>query len=270
VAQGEGILAPGENVEGVGMNRGQPGSSECRKLAWALALALVVFVSQGCSGQALCPACDCPELIRAQIVDDRFVESALVREGPYDVRHVADGDTIKIETGETIRLIGVDTPETKHPQIPIQRFGREASSFTKKTCYGQKVYIEYYKHSKYDKYNRLLAYVWVNGKMLNAELVSRGYAYVYRRYPCSRKAMLVSLEAKARAEQRGLWNHGLTDGRYTRLVHAFDALSPEGKAHLDKVLLELALKFPAEELPPPEYPVPDEFKQEGDAAGEEQ
>lgn len=210
----------------------------------------------GCTHQ--CPPCDCPGLIPAEIKDARFVTSALVREGPFTVRHVTDGDTLKLDNGETIRLIGVDTPETKHPELPVQRYGREASDFTKKTCTGKKVIIEYYEHEKYDKYKRLLAYVWIGDRMLNAELVSRGYAYVYRRYPFSRKAEFIALETKARAEQRGLWNHGLRDGRYTRLVEVFDSLSSEGKEQLDKMLQELELKYPSSLPPVPEFPVPDE------------
>lgn len=217
---------------------------------------LYLLPAAGCTPP--CPPCDCPGLVPAEIKDSRFVRSALVREGPFTVRHVTDGDTLKLDNGETIRLIGVDTPETKHPELPVQRYGREASDFTKKTCTGKKVVIEYYEHEKYDKYKRLLAYVWIGDRLLNAELISRGYGYVYRRYPFSRKAEFIALENKARAEQRGLWNHGLRDGRYTRLVEVFDSLSSEGKEQLDKVLQELELKYPAAVPPAPEYPVPDE------------
>lgn len=233
-----------------GAKRGAQGHSAL------LVLALALMSAGGCATS--CPPCDCPGLIPAEIHDARFVTSALVKEGPFVVRWVTDGDTLKLDNGETIRLIGVDTPETKHPELPVQRFGKEASAYTKKTCMGKTVYVEYYAHEKYDKYNRLLAYVWLGDKMLNAELLARGYAYVYRRYPFSRKAEFIALENKARAEQRGLWNHGLRDGRYTRLVETFDALNGEGKAELDKVLDELMARYPVKTPPPAEYPVPDE------------
>jgi len=48
------------------------------------------------------------------------------------VKRVIDGDTIQLSNGERVRLIGVDTPETKHPKKPVEYFGKEASAFTKK------------------------------------------------------------------------------------------------------------------------------------------
>ncbi len=47
------------------------------------------------------------------------------------VERVIDGDTLALETGERIRLIGVDTPETKHPRKPVEDFGKEAAAFTR-------------------------------------------------------------------------------------------------------------------------------------------
>ena len=52
----------------------------------------------------------------------------------YTVERVIDGDTIKLTNGERVRLIGVDTPETKHPKKPVEYFGKEAFAFTKKMC----------------------------------------------------------------------------------------------------------------------------------------
>ncbi len=59
------------------------------------------------------------------------------------VTRVIDGDTIIVDGGERVRLIGVDTPETVHPQKPVERFGREASDFTKRMAEGQRVRLEY-------------------------------------------------------------------------------------------------------------------------------
>jgi micrococcal nuclease len=50
------------------------------------------------------------------------------------VKRVIDGDTIMLESGERVRLIGVDTPETVHPKKPVEKFGKEASAFTKRTA----------------------------------------------------------------------------------------------------------------------------------------
>ncbi len=52
------------------------------------------------------------------------------------VRRIVDGDTLILENKERVRLIGVDTPETKHPRKPVEYFGKEATAFTKKMVYG--------------------------------------------------------------------------------------------------------------------------------------
>ncbi len=58
------------------------------------------------------------------------------------VKRVIDGDTIQLNNGEIVRLIGVDTPETKHPQKPVEYYGKEASAFTRKMVEGK--YVKYY------------------------------------------------------------------------------------------------------------------------------
>ena len=60
----------------------------------------------------------------------------------HTVKRVIDGDTIQLTNGEIIRLIGVDTPETKHPQKPVEYYGKEASAFTRKMVEGK--YVKYY------------------------------------------------------------------------------------------------------------------------------
>jgi hypothetical protein len=86
------------------------------------------------------------------------------------VTRVIDGDTLKLSTGEEVRLIGVDTPETKHPRKPVEYFGKEASAFTKQLVEGKEVRLEF-DVQRQDKYQRTLAYVYVGEMMVNAELV---------------------------------------------------------------------------------------------------
>ncbi len=87
------------------------------------------------------------------------------------VKRVIDGDTLLLANGERVRLIGVDTPETKHPQKPVQRFGKEAYLFTKKMVEGKQVRLEY-DWQRRDKYDRLLGYVYLSdGTFLNAEII---------------------------------------------------------------------------------------------------
>ena len=83
------------------------------------------------------------------------------------VTRVIDGDTLTVQCPgkklEKIRLIGVNTPETKHPNKPVQYFGKEASTFTKRMADGKKVRLEfdpaYTTQGHRGKYGRLLAYV---------------------------------------------------------------------------------------------------------------
>ena len=88
---------------------------------------------------------------------------------------VVDGDTIVVvQDGKDVhvRLIGVDTPETKDPRKPIQAFGKEASAFTTKRLRGKKVTLKFDPHTnKVDRYGRMLAYVWEGNTLVNDETI---------------------------------------------------------------------------------------------------
>lgn len=123
------------------------------------------------------------------------------------VTRVIDGDTIEVVTGgreETVRLIGVDTPESVHPTVPDECFGKRASAFTERSLEGEDVRLEY-DAERLDRYGRTLAYVWVGG-MFNEELVRQGYASAYPYPPNTRYADLFEeAERDARDHGRGLW-----------------------------------------------------------------
>ena len=125
------------------------------------------------------------------------------------VIRVIDGDTIKVDLGgriHTVRLLGVDTPETKHPTKQVQYFGREASAFTKKWLHGKTVELARDPMGDTrDRYGRLLRYVFVGGDNFNAKLIREGYAYAYRRFPFSQRSKFIRLEAEAKQKGRGLW-----------------------------------------------------------------
>jgi micrococcal nuclease len=121
------------------------------------------------------------------------------------VKRVIDGDTLLLTDGERVRLIGVDTPETKHPQKPVQRFGNEAYLFTKRIVEGKEVRLEY-DWQKRDKYGRLLAYVFLpDGTFLNAEIIKQGYGFAYTRFPFKYMEEFRRYEKEARENGRGLW-----------------------------------------------------------------
>lgn len=120
-----------------------------------------------------------------------------------------DGDTVVVALGDgttdTVRLLGVDTPETHHPTKPVQCFGPEAAAYTARRLTGRVVRLEGDVEAR-DIYGRRLAYVIVDGERFNDELLRRGYARLLVIAPNGAHAR-VELEAEltARREHRGLW-----------------------------------------------------------------
>jgi micrococcal nuclease len=118
---------------------------------------------------------------------------------------VIDGDTIVLDGQETIRLIGVDTPETKDPRKPVQYFGQEAYEFTRKLVEGKKVRLEY-DQDRVDKYGRTLAYVYLeDGSHVNAQIILMGYGHAYTVYPFKYMEAFRNYEKVARELGLGLW-----------------------------------------------------------------
>lgn len=127
----------------------------------------------------------------------------------YRVLKVVDGDTIKIEyegRSATVRLIGVDTPETVHPAQPVEPYGKEASAFTTNLLTGESVYLRFGDEPR-DKYNRLLAYAFrsPDGLFVNLEIVRQGYGHAYTKYPFQHMDLFRHYEARARQVGKGLW-----------------------------------------------------------------
>jgi micrococcal nuclease len=128
------------------------------------------------------------------------------------VERVVDGDTLLLASGERVRLIGVDTPETKHPKKPVERFGKEASEFTRHMVEGKRVRLEFDPanavtgHKDNTQQKRTLAYVFLDdGRLLNAEIIKQSYGFALSRYPFARMEEFRRLEREAREQGRGLW-----------------------------------------------------------------
>lgn len=121
------------------------------------------------------------------------------------VAWVVDGDTIRLTGGEYVRYIGIDTPETVHPETPVEWMGKEASDFNTQLVDGKTIRLEFDAQKK-DKYNRLLAYVYVGDVFVNAELVRQGFAQVST-YPPNVKYqdLLLEMQKEAREAKHGLW-----------------------------------------------------------------
>lgn len=125
------------------------------------------------------------------------------------VARVIDGDTIEVHLNgreESVRLIGIDTPETVHPSRPVECFGKAASQFTTDRLAGRTVRLEFDVERR-DRYGRLLAYAWRDDKLFNHMIVRRGYAQIAT-YPPNVKYVdrLLAAQRKARTEGAGLWS----------------------------------------------------------------
>ena len=119
-----------------------------------------------------------------------------------------DGDTIEVAIGgerDDVRLIGVDTPETVKPGTPVQCYGERASRFTHRILEGRRVRLVF-GVERHDVYGRLLAYVHLGHRFVNAALVRRGLARSLTIPPNDRLAPLFRrLELRAARAGRGLW-----------------------------------------------------------------
>ena len=140
--------------------------------------------------------------------------ASLITSAPLDpvtvrVERVIDGDTLQVRfQGKryTVRLIGVDTPETTHPTKAVEYFGSEASAFTKRHLEGKTVRLaKDHAGDTVDRYGRRLRYVYLDGDNFNARLIREGYAHAYRRFPFSKRKEFIRLEKEARQRRRGLW-----------------------------------------------------------------
>jgi micrococcal nuclease len=155
-------------------------------------LGLLLAGLVACEGGTFPPPPDPPDGVVAQVVD------------------VVDGDTIKVSMeGEvyTVRYIGIDAPETKDPNRPVEWMGPEASAANERLVGGKMVYLEK-DVSESDRYGRLLRYVYLgDGSFVNATLVRQGYA-VASSYPpdVKHQDLLRQAEQEAREAERGLWS----------------------------------------------------------------
>lgn len=154
------------------------------------------------------------------LVNDKQLNFKEIRQilGVYDdnteenlaVVDIVDGDTIKINIEgkiETVRLLSIDTPETKDPRKPVQCFGLEATNKLKELTLGKSVALKLDSfQGDRDRYGRLLRYVYLaDGTFVNAEMVKSGYAFAYTKIESDQLAYMQSLEIEARTNNAGLW-----------------------------------------------------------------
>ncbi len=135
---------------------------------------------------------------------------------PCRVYKVIDGDTVHVfcrGRKEKLRLVGIDTPETKHPFKPIEFFGPEASARAKELIKPNSlVWLAYEKRRRRSRggprghYGRLLVYLFLpDGTFFNLKMIREGYAFALRRYPHTYMKLFTRMEAQARRRRRGMW-----------------------------------------------------------------
>lgn len=133
------------------------------------------------------------------------------------VSRVIDGDTLKIKIGDTedtVRLVGINTPESVDPRKTVECFGREASDKMKELVEGREVLVvKDPTQNDRDKYQRLLAYVYLtDGTLLNQKMIEDGYAFEYTYIiPYEFQTEFMDAEREARERGLGLWNKPVCD-----------------------------------------------------------
>jgi len=138
----------------------------------------------------------------------------------YLVTKVYDGDTFQIDTGEKVRLLGIDTPEKwesgkldkdsersgKDKEL-IKALGKLASDYAENILFNQQVIlIADSTNSDKDRYGRLLRYAYLqDGTLFNLKIIQDGYAYAYTKYPVIYIQEFIEAQREARENSRGLW-----------------------------------------------------------------
>lgn len=131
------------------------------------------------------------------------------------VARVIDGDTIKVlinNKEDTVRLIGIDSPEILDERKPIKCFGKEASNKAKEILNGKTVILEFDPtQGNRDEYGRLLRYVFFNGLNFNKFMISEGYAheYTFKGKIYKYQSKFRNAERKAQENKKGLWADGI-------------------------------------------------------------
>lgn len=158
-------------------------------------------------------------LVGCNEVDNEFMTTEVVS--------VIDGDTIKVNIDgevESVRFLLIDTPELNHAKYGEQPFAKEAKEFTQKLIENaEKVELEFDVGERKDKYGRLLAYIYADGKMVQEELLKNGLARVAYIYPPNTRYVdeFTAIEKEAKEKGIGIWqyeNYAQKDGFYPEMI----------------------------------------------------
>ncbi len=127
------------------------------------------------------------------------------KENEYVVKKVIDGDTIELDSGETVRYLGIDAPEMYKKEGGTEFYARDATRANRRLVFMKKVRLEFDVEKK-DHYGRVLAYVFVKDQFINGELVKQGFAKAHVKPPNTKyRDLLVGYQQKAMEQEKGLW-----------------------------------------------------------------
>lgn len=150
-------------------------------------------------------------IVRSGGLKNRLGTTTSIAPGYYRVDHFVDGDTIAVDMNgntETVRMIGIDTPETHKPGTPVQCFGPQAAEYTETLIGRSSVRLQADPlNTNRDRYNRLLRYVYLpDGRMVEEELLKNGYAFAYTQFPFQKLEEFSQAETTAETAKVGLWS----------------------------------------------------------------
>ena len=147
-------------------------------------------------------------LILWRVATARTIEALPPAGVPLRVTRVIDGDTLLLEGDFRVRLLGVNTPETRHPERPAEPYGHAAHEYTQSLVNQRTVTLEY-DRERLDNYRRVLAYVFLSdGSMLNLRLIESGHSPAVVSFPIrsDRKRLFEDTERVAQAGRLGIWS----------------------------------------------------------------
>ncbi len=178
---------------------------------------------------------------------ERALGASATKDVEAKVEKTYDGDTLLLDSGELVRLLGVDTPETHHPDKPAQAFGEEASTFTRERTEGKTVRLVRGPELR-DAYGRILARVVLpDGTELEKALLSEGLALAMPRFAGEKKEEYLRIEAEARRAGKGLWKALLDSPEAGRLMMLYNTLDETSRRKAIGILEGLARDAGAKE-----------------------
>jgi micrococcal nuclease len=193
---------PGRSVDGGAAIAPRPYARRVSTLRWSLAAGLALLIGAVLSSR-LIGSGQPAELVPASAVPPSTGDASSLQ---ARVVAVSDGDTIRLENGERVRYLGIDTPEMAGERTPEMAFAQEAARRNQDFVAGKTVRLERDAEDR-DHFGRLLRHVWVGDNLVAAELLREGFGFYQLVSPNARyRDRLEAAQSEARATGRGLWS----------------------------------------------------------------